>query len=444
MKRKQQIKLLLMLIIIPIFLPIQTIFAQRNTQETDPIYLVTESQNGIILDQSRGNEVQDVGSLSKILAIYLIYNAIDQGKIKLDDIVPISNNAYTLSQDYNIDNIPLRPDGAYKVEELLSPMVMAQANGIIYALAELIAGSEEAFVGQMNQQLVDWGIENAEIYNVTGLPVGFEPNSDSSATTGKVNRMSAEALAISAYHLLNHHPEVLDFSGKAKGVFRNGTADIFDYHNAMMQLGYFNKVAADGLFMRSVGEENKQLSAIVTHQQGDMRTIMVLLDFEAEEFERFGTKLIQENDRKYIQDTIAQAGDAVSQINEINIYESGQKQAPLVYEKDFKVIIPREDIAPQILYTLKPDYQYFTTSNQLMAPVKKGTRVGYVEVATLDKQSNTKHVLPSLPKTPGNTVSIIVAEDVEKGNYSQSLNNIQESVNTVWREVRMFFVELFN
>ena len=108
------------------------------------------------------------------------------------------------------------------------------------------------------------------------------------------------------------------------------------------------------------------------------------------------------------------------------------------------MIVPREDIAPQLLYNLKPNYKYFTTNDQLMTPVEKGTNVGSVEVSSLDKATNTNKVMESLPSTPGNAVTIEVSEDVEESSSNQWLQDTQDSVTKTWREIRMFFVDLFN
>ncbi|MBG9987417.1 D-alanyl-D-alanine carboxypeptidase [Aerococcaceae bacterium DSM 111176] len=446
MQQRKRLIVLLTALVLQLFLPLQSLFAQTNNQEEDEaVYLVTESQNGIILDESRSNEVQDVGTLSKVLSIYLIYQAIDNGDINLDDSVPLSDEAFELSQDYDIDNIPLRPDGEYTVEELLPPMVTSQANGVILSLAELVAGSEQAFVERMNQQLIDWGIEDAEIYNVTGLPVDFTPNSGDSTTTGLVNRMSAAALATCSYYLMNQFPEILELTAVDRATFRDGTDDEFDYHNRLMQLGYFYDLNIGGLFMRQVGEDDDaQLSAIVTHEQNNVQTITVLLDFPADEFEPFGTNLLQENGRQYTHEVIAETDDPVSQINAVYINQYGQDEAPLSYATDFHVIVPRGDIAPQLLYKLKPNYRYFTTNNQLMTPVKEGTNVGTVEVSTMDQTTNTGRVMPSLPSTPGNAATIKVSQDVDEGQTLQWLQDTQEAISTTWRDIRMFFVDLFN
>ncbi|MBG9984244.1 D-alanyl-D-alanine carboxypeptidase [Aerococcaceae bacterium DSM 111022] len=444
MRQQKRIILILVTLVIQLFLPLETLFAQTNNQE-ESIYLVTESQNGIILDESRENEVQDVGTLSKVLSIYLIYDAIDNGEISLEDSVPLSDEAYALSQDYDIDNVPLRPDGEYTVEELLPPLVTSQANGITLALAERVAGSEEAFVEKMNQQLVDWGIEDSEIYNATGLPTEFTPDSGDSSTTGEVNRMSAEALATCSYYLINKFPDILELTSIDRGTFRKNTDDEFDYHNRLMQLGYFYELNIEGLFMRQVGEEDDaKLSAVVSHKQNDVQTITVLLDFPADDFESFGINLLQENGRKYTQEAVAKAGDPVKQINAVYINQFGEEEAPLSYAADFNVIVPREDIAPQLLYNLKPNYKYFTTNDQLMTPVEKGTNVGSVEVSSLDKATNTNKVMESLPSTPGNAVTIEVSEDVEESSSNQWLQDTQDSVTKTWREIRMFFVDLFN
>ncbi len=445
MHRKWYLKFTILLFLIQMVLPLSQVYAQNNNGEDEPIYLVTESQNGIVMANSYQDEITEAYSLSKVLSIYLIYEAIDNEIISLEDSVEISDEAFSLSQDYDIANVPLRQDGDYKVAELLEPLVIGQANGVILALAEAVAGSEEAFVNQMNQQLTDWGFEGMKLYNATGLPKDFQPNSGQTVNDGEINQLSATALATCTYHLLHQYPEIIEMFKQTGQTFREDTDDSFDYQNELLNQGYFHSAKIDGLFMDVMASEDEErFSAILTQTQSDMQLIVVMLDIPEDQFERLGLQLIQENRGLYRQEHIADAGDPVTQIDAVPIYENNQIQAPFNYKYDFNVIVPREDIAPQLLYQLKPNYQYFTSQDQLMTPVNKGTEVGWIEVATLDKETNEAKLQKYLPSTPGNQALIQVSEDIEAVNSSHALQRLQDNFSSAWREIRFFFRDLFN
>lgn len=422
----------------------QTIQAVAQSQLDDAIYIVSETENGVIIDASREKEVIPVGGLSKVLSLYIIYDALEKDIILETDKINVSPEAYELSQDYSIDNVPLRPDGDYTVKELLGPATLSQANGIIYALAETIAGSEEQFVNMMNQQLLEWGITDCQIYNVTGLPDDFIPN-QSNTLKGKVNEMSAEALTVVSYQLLNRFPEVLEITKKDRETFRAGSNDAFDYHNSLIQHGYFYPLDIDGLFIQqsNVGEDI-YLSGIVTYNNGDLRTINVLLNFPSESFESSGLELIQKNERAYTIEQIAEAGDSVTHIDAIALQNDSDIIVPVVYSDDYLITVPREDIAPQLIYTFEPDYEYFTTQKQLIPPIEDGTVIGNINVEVLSPGTNMIKELTHLPSATGNRLAVEVDQTFEQTDTSKNHNGFTETVQNSWGAVRRFFINLFN
>ena len=95
----------------------------------------------------------EVGNLTKLLSLLIIYDAIDQESIHLDDRVTLSNEAYALNQNYELSNIPLRQDLDYSVAELLEAVEIGSANGALLALAEHTASSKEAFQDLMQAKV---------------------------------------------------------------------------------------------------------------------------------------------------------------------------------------------------------------------------------------------------------------------------------------------------
>ena len=134
--------------------------------------IAIDATTGKILYEKNSDVKKEVGGISNLLTIYLVYEAIQKGKISLNDNVAISDKAYQLTLIEGISNVPMEARN-YKVKELLTALVVSNANSAAIALAEKIAGSEEKFVLLMKKKLKEWGITDAKIVNASGLNESF-------------------------------------------------------------------------------------------------------------------------------------------------------------------------------------------------------------------------------------------------------------------------------
>lgn len=128
-----------------------------------------EPTTGKILYAKNASSVLPIASMTKMLSIELVLDAIKSGKINWDDKVTLNNAIWELSQNRDLSNVPLRRDGSYSVRELYDASLIYSANAAMMLLAEKVAGSQEKFVSQMTAKLNSWGITDAKIVNVTGL-----------------------------------------------------------------------------------------------------------------------------------------------------------------------------------------------------------------------------------------------------------------------------------
>ncbi len=127
--------------------------------------ILIELHTGDVLYQKNEHEKRAPASMTKILAITLVLEAIDKGQIKWDDIVTISEHAAS----YGGSQVWLETGEQMSVEDLFKCMVIVSANDATVALAELVAGSEELFVQQMNERVEALGLENTHFVDPTGL-----------------------------------------------------------------------------------------------------------------------------------------------------------------------------------------------------------------------------------------------------------------------------------
>ena len=133
---------------------------------SSPSAILTEASTGRVIFEKNADERRPVASVTKVMTILLTLEAIDGETIGKNDKVIVSPRAQSMggSQAY------LDAGSAYTVAELLKSVIIASANDSAVALAEYIAGAEEAFVARMNERAQELGLTNTHYVNCTGLP----------------------------------------------------------------------------------------------------------------------------------------------------------------------------------------------------------------------------------------------------------------------------------
>ena len=131
-------------------------------------YIVVEAKTGRVLAESESNTPRFPASLTKMMTVLLTFDAINQGKLKLDQIIPVSDNAasYPPTKLCKAET----NCGEIKVETAIKALIVKSANDIAVALAENVAGSHPAFVAQMNAKAKELGMESTVFKNANGLP----------------------------------------------------------------------------------------------------------------------------------------------------------------------------------------------------------------------------------------------------------------------------------
>lgn len=129
-------------------------------------YLLMDFQSGQVLQAHRPDERVEPASLTKLMTTYLTFTALKQGRLKLDQTLPVSEKAWRAEGS----RMFLKPNTQVAVEDLLKGMIVQSGNDACITLAEGIAGSEEAFVVLMNREAQRLGLTNTHFTDSTGLP----------------------------------------------------------------------------------------------------------------------------------------------------------------------------------------------------------------------------------------------------------------------------------
>lgn len=202
-------------------LTVSPIFAEENTAvspaasaQNKTNVMDLKSKGAILIDAATGNvlleknshEKLPIASVTKIMSMLLVMEAVDSGKIKYEDKVPVSDHAYRMggSQVY------LKPGEEFTVLEMLKAVAIHSANDATVALAEKISGSEEAFTAAMNEKARELGMKDTNFLDCTGLE-------------DEGHYSSANDVALMSRELIMKHPKILELTTTWHDTFRNGT-----------------------------------------------------------------------------------------------------------------------------------------------------------------------------------------------------------------------------
>ena len=167
--------------------------------------LLMEKETGTILLQQNAHQKLEPASVTKVMTLLLVMEAVDSGRLSLDEPVPVSAHAAGMggSQVY------LKEGERLSVSDLIKCVAVVSGNDCAVALAERLSGSESAFVDQMNQKAQALGMEDTHFVNCTGLPA-----------PGHLT--SAYDIALMSRQLLLHHPDIRQYTTIWTDSIRNG------------------------------------------------------------------------------------------------------------------------------------------------------------------------------------------------------------------------------
>ena len=230
--------------------PIEEVDSDIGSSTNDNNSLNLESASAILIEQSTGqvlyahniHEQLRPASVTKVMSILLIMEALDNGKISLTDQVPCSENAASMGGS----QIWLDPRETLNVDDMLKAICVNSANDCVVAMAEFIAGSEDAFVQMMNDKAKELGMNDTTFKNCHGL------DEDGHVT-------SSYDIALMSRELLSKHPNVTKYTTIWMDTLRGGKSQL---SNTNKLIKYYK--GATGLKTGSTGLALYNLSASAT------------------------------------------------------------------------------------------------------------------------------------------------------------------------------------
>ncbi|AZP93216.1 serine hydrolase [Enterococcus mundtii] len=414
------------------FVPTLSVQADEAFSVNSQAAFAVDATSGKILYDQDGEKTMGIASISKIIGLYIVLDQVKEGKLSWDDEVAISDYAETLSIAPNLSNVPLHKENTYTVKELFDSAFIQSANASMVALAEKISGSETAFLTVMNDQLKEWGIENATIVNVSGLNnVYLGANRPEGTGEAEENQMSAKDVAIIARHLLLDFPEVLEVTSTTTKMFGENTQSPVEMVNWNWMLpGFINfKEGVDGL---KTGTTDFAGACFVgTIERDGKRIITVILNAEGHEQNpsvRF-TETARLMDYCYDNWSVKEIGKAnasIPSLKSIDVKNGKETSVNVVLKSPVSVWVRNDMDTGQLTITPKID-ETKVKDNELEAPIVRGTKVGTATITLADDQ------LGYLEDGASPSTDIITASSVEKANIFV----------IGWRNVTNFFSNLF-
>ncbi|NQF12617.1 D-alanyl-D-alanine carboxypeptidase [Brevibacillus sp. HB1.3] len=217
--------------------------------------VMIEADTGTVLYEKNANEKMPPASITKVMTMLLIMEAVERGELKLTDKVRTSERAASMGGS----QIFLQPGEEMTVEDMLKGIAIASGNDASVAMAEHLAGTEESFVTRMNERAQQLGMKNTHFVNSNGLP----------ATN---HYSSAADIAIMSRELLKHEG-ITKFTGTYQDYLRKDSESPFWLVNTNKLVRFYEGV--DGLKTGYTGEAKYCLTA--TAKRNNMRVIAVVL-----------------------------------------------------------------------------------------------------------------------------------------------------------------------
>lgn len=320
-------------------------FAPASAMETTAkqAYIIDYETGQVLLDKD-ANEKMPTSSMSKTLTGYVVYQALESGKITLDQEFPVSEKAWRMQGSKMF--LPL--NSMVKVEDLIRGMLIQSGNDAAVTLAEGVAGSEEAFVQQMNQAAQELGMKDSHFMNASGWP---DPDHYS----------TAHDLALLGRAVIHDFPKYYKYDSEKEFTYNNikqGNRNPLLYKN----------IGADGI--KTGHTDAGGYGLIGSGAKDGRRVIMVLNGMESmDERAQESTRLLEWALNSFTNRDVVQKGMKAA---DAPVVMGMERSVPLIVDQDLKLTVPRLD---QTAIRAEAAFKA-----PLEAPIIKGAQIGTLRI----------------------------------------------------------------
>lgn len=342
--------------------------------------ILMDEDSGTVLYEKNADEQRPIASITKVMTLLLTFEALEAGKISLEDYVPVSEHAYSMGGS----QIWLEPGEQMTLNDMLKAICVSSANDAAVAVAEFVGGSEPAFVQLMNETAAQLGMTATHFENACGLD-----------QEGHLS--SARDVAVMSREMLLNHTEVRDYCSIWTDTLRDGATQLVNTNKLLKSYS-----GITGLKTGTTSKAGVCISA--SAERNGLRLIAVVLG-AASGKERFAaaTSLLDYGFANYENITAELPADAPQTLP---VKRGTSETVPLQYDAPQKFLMPKgQGEALDVTIELPQEIE---------APVTAGTPVGTVHLR------NGKAELQ--------TFSITVSQDVEALSFGYCFGLLAQSL----------------
>ena len=330
--------------------------------------ILLDAESGQVLFEKKADDLIPPASMSKIMTLLLVFDLLKAGKLSEDDVFEVSTDAWKRGgAPSGGSTMYAKPGERIKLIDLIRGVIIVSANDAAIAIAEGIAGSEEAYAEMLNRYARKIGLTKSHFANATGLP-------------NPEHRMTARELAIAARHLIRHFPDYYKLYS-----MREFTWNGIKQHNRNPLLGRYP--GADGVktgYTKAAG-----YSLVASAKRDGRRLIAVITGLKSKrERAEEARKIMDWGFRQFRPVRLFRAGEAVTKVR---VWGG---------EKDFVPITSPEDVMVRLSDAeRKKAHLQARVKTPLVAPVKPDEPVGELRVVV------GKRTVARFPLTTGAAVA---------------------------------------
>ena len=361
----------ILLIIMSFFVLNLNVLAEEDFAPNGKSAILVDNLSGKVLYEKNADEKLAPASMTKLASMLMVMEAIDNGNLKFEDKVTISEEAANMGGS----QVFLQAGEVYTVYDLLKSVAIASGNDAVVALAEKIGGSQSGFIDMLNKRLKEIGATNTNFVNAHGLDA-------------EGHYSTARDMSIIARELLKH-PKILEFTSIYEEYLEKNDGSRIWLVNTNKLVRFYDGV--DGLntgFTKTAG-----YCLTATASKNNFRLISVVMGEDTSENRSSDTvKMLNYGFNTFKINIIKTKGES---LGKVRVEKGKQDKANIVLLNDATEILKNTDPVTEYNFNLKV--------NKIKAPVKVGDIVGTAEI--IDSEGNIV-----------DEVDVTVEKDIKKAN----------------------------
>ncbi|PWE30552.1 D-alanyl-D-alanine carboxypeptidase [Maritimibacter sp. 55A14] len=342
---------------------------------------VLDHTTGTVLLQKDATRPIPPASMSKLMTLNMLFEALDDGRVSLETEFSVSARASAMGGS----TMFLREGERVAVKDLIPGIVVNSGNDACVVVAEGLAGTEEGFARLMNDRATALGMHNSTFANASGWP---HPN----------QRMSVEDLAFLSSRLIREFPEYYGYFAQEEFLFDGRAPANKNNRNPLLGVG----IGVDGLKTGHTQEAGYGLAA--SARQGDRRVVFVISGLpDAQSRAQEGERIVNWAFRQFSKKKLADAGRELARAP---VWMGEKRQVTLVTDGVVEVLVPS---------TVRGELQAEVRFNgPIEAPIDKGQKLGELVI--------------SLPDLDDVHVPLVASEAIAKGGFTTRLRTAAQAL----------------